>query len=132
MHAKSPDLLLCCAIVQQAPEAIIFADPGGVIRVWNQGAETMFGHVAAEAIGLNLDLIIPEHLRAAHWEAFHRAIAAGRTRSQGRVATTRSMHKDGSRLYVDLSFAVLIDEAGAAIGALAIGRPANATRSQQP
>ena len=90
----------------------------------------MFGHVAAEAIGLNLDLIIPEHLRAAHWEAFHRAIAAGRTRGEGRVATTRSTHKDGSRLYVDLSFTVLIDEAGAAIGALAIGRPAGGTRSR--
>ena len=130
MPPDSPDLLLYRAIVQQAPEAIIFADPGGAIRVWNRGAETMFGYVGAEAIGRNLDLIIPEHLRAAHWEAFHRAIAAGRTRGERRVATTRSMHKDGSRLYVDLSFTVLIDEAGAAIGALAIGRPAGATRSR--
>ena len=75
-----------------------FADRGGAIRVWNRGAETMFGHVAAEAIGRNHDMIIPEHVRAAHWEAFHRAMAAGRTRGEGRVATPRSMHTDGSRL----------------------------------
>lgn len=113
------------AIVEQAPEAIILADRDGAIRVWNRGAEALFGYGAAEAIGRSLDLIIPEHLRRPHWEGFHRAIAAGRTRSAaGHVTTTRSMHKDGSRLYVDLSFTVVTGAAGAVIGALAIGRRA--------
>ncbi len=130
--AGSVDPKICCAILEQVPEAIIFSDRDGSIRLWNRGAEAMFGYSAAEAIGVNLDLIIPEHLRKPHWDGFHRAIAAGRTRGEGRVVTTRSMHKDGSRLYVDLSFAVVTDASGTAIGALAVGRKAAPRQAAPP
>ena len=67
------DESLAAAIADAAPDAIIFADRGGVIRFWNRAAETVFGHAAADAVGRNLDLIIPERLRAAHWEGFDKA-----------------------------------------------------------
>lgn len=54
-------------LVEQAPDALIFADRDGVIRVWNRAAERTFGHRATEAIGQTLDIIIPESLREAHW-----------------------------------------------------------------
>jgi PAS domain S-box-containing protein len=50
----------------------------------------------------------------------------GQVRHDGRVLTTRSQHKYGSRLYVDLSFGLLKDEAGRVTGAFAIGRDATA------
>lgn len=114
------------AIVRQAPEAIIFADRDGAIRLWNGGAETVFGHTAGEALGQRLDIIIPERLQRAHWEGFHRAIDTGQPKYVNRVLTTRSMHKNGARLYVDLSFVLVRDEAGAIIGALAVGRDCTA------
>ena len=120
------NLTLFQAIVDQAPDAIIFADRDGAIRVWNRGAETVFGYAAAEALGNSLDLIIPERLRRAHWEGFRTAMDTGQTKYVGRVLTTRSAHKDGSRLYVDLSFGLLKDRAGAVTGALAIGRDCTA------
>jgi PAS domain-containing protein len=46
-------------LIAHAPDAIIFADCTGVIRLWNRAAETMFGHGAAEAIGQTLDFIVP-------------------------------------------------------------------------
>lgn len=110
------------AIVAQAPDAIIFADRLGVIRVWNHGAETIFGHTAAEALGNSLDLIIPEPLRRAHWEGFRRALDTGQTKYVNQVLTTRSFHKNGSKLYVDLSFGLVRDPGGVVAGALAIGR----------
>lgn len=119
------------AIVLQAPEAIILADRDGAIRVWNHGAEKIFGYAASEALGRNLDLIIPEHLRRAHWEGFDRAIAAGRTRHGGRAMTTRSMHKDGRKLYVELSFAVVTNDAGVVIGALGVGRDVTERRQAE-
>ena len=106
------------AIVEQAPNGIIFADREGLIRVWNRAAEAVFGYSAAEVLGTSLDVIVPERLRSAHWEGFHRAIETGRTRLSG-VTTTRSNHKDGSKLYVDLSFGLLKDRAGVVTGALA-------------
>jgi PAS domain S-box-containing protein len=116
----SPDL--CQAIVEQAPDAVIFADRAGSIQVWNRGAETVFGYSAAEVVGGSLDVIIPERLRRAHWEGFRRAIETGQTKYGNRVLTTRSVHKNGSKLYVDLSFALVKDQAGAVAGALAIAR----------
>jgi PAS domain S-box-containing protein len=110
------------SIVDQAPEAIVFADTGGVIRVWNAGAQALFGFDRAEAVGNSLDLIIPERFRRAHWDAFDKAIANGHTRLGSQDRTTRSLHKDGRKLYVDLSFGLVADAAGTVIGALAVGR----------
>ena len=51
-------------VVDQAPDAIIFADRQGMIHVWNKAAADLFGFSADEVIGRTLDLIIPEHLEA--------------------------------------------------------------------
>ena len=119
------------AIVEHAPEAIVFADAGGRIRLWNPGAERLFGYAAAEVIGERLDVIIPEPLRRAHWVGFDRAIASGRTRLDGKAMITRSMHKDGRKLYVDLSFALVVGSDGAVAGALAVGRDATSRREEE-
>jgi PAS domain S-box-containing protein len=109
-------------IVEQASEAVIFADRAGTIRLWNRGAEHLFGHSAAEALGANLDLIVGERFRAAHWQGFQHAIESGELRAADRVRVTRSQHKDGRKLYVELSFGLARDGAGAVVGAFAIGR----------
>ena len=115
------------AIVEQAAEAIVLADCDGTIRIWNRSAERLFGYPAEEALGKNLDLIIPERFRAAHWAGFGRAIDAGETRYAGRVMRTRSVHKDGHKLYVDLSFGVVRGRDGAVAGAFAVGRESPAS-----
>lgn len=71
---------LAHAMIEQAADAIIFADVHGVIQVWNRAAVLTFGFEATEALGQSLDLIIPEHLRAAHWAGFHRAMESGKNR----------------------------------------------------
>ena len=107
-------------------EAVIFADRGGSIRYWGGGAESVFGHSAADALGQSLDLIIPERFRPAHWQAYDGAIESGRTKYEGRTLTTRSVRKDGSKWFVDLSFELVKDARDAVLGALAIGRDCTA------
>lgn len=123
---ENAKLKLFQAIVEQAPDAIIFADRDGSIRVWNRRAEAVFGYPAAEVLGNTLDMIIPERLRRAHWEAFRRAIDTGQTKYEDRVLTTRSVHKEGRKLYVDMSFGLVSDKAGAVLGALAVARDCTA------
>lgn len=113
-------------IVEAATEAVIFADGNNVIRMWNRGAEALFGFSADEAIGQSLDIIIPERFRAAHNAGLARAMASGQVRLAGRVMTTRSQHKDGRKLYVDLSFGLVKDDGGVPLGAFAIGRDVTA------
>jgi PAS domain S-box-containing protein len=110
------------AIVAQAPVALIVADKQGTITVWNRACEALFGYTAAEALGQSLDLIIPEHLRAAHWAGFDKSLATGATQYAGRVMTTRATHKDGRKVYVDFSFELLKESDGTIAGAMAVGR----------
>ena len=110
------------AIVEASSDAVIFADREGIIRLWNRGAELIFGYPAADAVGQSLDLIIPERFRRTHWDAFDRSIETGRTTHTDRVLTTRASHKSGKKLYVDLSFGLARDANGAILGAFAIGR----------
>jgi len=119
---NSSDHDLSEALVQCAADAIIFADREGLIRLWNPGAEAIFGYAADEVIGQSLDLIIPEGLRRAHWDGYDRALASGHTLHGRRALPTRSMRKNGDTLYVELSFSVVKDAQDAVIGAMAIGR----------
>ena len=114
------------ATTEPGPDAVIFADREGVIRYWGGAAEAVFGHGAAEALGNSLDLIIPERFRQAHWRAYDRALESGQTKYDNRVLTTRSMKKDGTTLYVDLTFKLVKDERDAVLGALATGRDCTA------
>ena len=126
-HRFAPEnMSLFRAIVEQADDAIIFADRGEVIRLWNRGAEILFGYCAAEVVGRHLDVIVPERFRHAHSEGFGKAMLSGQTKYGGRVMTTRSTHKSGSSLYVDLRFGLLKDDAGQVTGAFAIGRDCTA------
>ncbi|MFJ7566083.1 PAS domain-containing protein [Herminiimonas sp. NPDC097707] len=122
MQTNNVDLALSKAIVDQAPDAIIFADTGGLIRVWNSGAERIFGHAAADVIGGPLDIIIPERMLAAHNKGFDHAVSTGEMKYVNKVLTTRSMHKDGSQIYIDMSFGVVHDPDGKILGALAVAR----------
>lgn len=110
------------ALVEQLPVSVILADREGLIRVWNRASEAIFGFTAKEVLGRSLDVIIPEHLRQAHWDGYNRSLASGQTKYSGRVMTTRAVHKDGRKLYVDFSFAMLKDASGAVVGAMATGR----------
>lgn len=109
-------------ILEQTAEAVIYANRQGVIERWNAAAAAMFGYAATEALGQNLDLMIPEHLRKAHWRGFDAAMANGKTRLGGRPTLTRGLHKSGQKLYVEMSFALVIDDAGLTQGSVAVAR----------
>lgn len=113
-------------ILRSMPEALIFSDLDGIIRLWNPGAETVFGFTAAESIGQSLDLIIPERLRKAHWDGFNQAIARGGIKPGRTSMITRSLHKSGTDIYVDMSFEMVKNQAGQMLGSMAVARDATA------
>lgn len=109
-------------IIEQGADALIYADRQGRIRRWNPAATQLFGFPPEQALGASLDLIIPEHLRAAHWAGFEAAMDSGELRLQGRPTLTRGLHQSGRRLYVEMSFALVRDAHGRAIGSVAMAR----------
>ncbi|MDT5197749.1 MAG: hypothetical protein QOH20_4503 [Mycobacterium sp.] len=119
------------AVVTASAEAIVVADPDGVIRLWNDGAARMFGYSAAEAAGQTLDLIIPEKLRARHTKGYRETMATGVTRYGDTLLSVPATHRDGHRLSIEFSVALLRDEAGEIVGISAIMREVTERRNAE-
>jgi PAS domain S-box-containing protein len=102
--------------------AIIVADTAGIIRYWSAGAEALFGHAAAAAIGQSLDLVVPEAYRGRHWAGFRAAMASGKVEPDN-VASIPVHKRDGAVERFAGRLLVLTDAWGAATGAVAIFAP---------
>jgi len=116
------DTSLDARILEDLADALICADRSGTITRWNRASTALFGFSAQETLGQNLELIIPEHLRAAHWKGFDAAIASGTMKLQGRPTLTRALHKSGRKLYIEMTFALVKDGNGEVAGAAAMAR----------
>lgn len=119
-------------IVAESQDAIIYADREGVIRVWNAGAEAMFGHPASKAIGETLDMIIPENLRARHWEGYDRVMDGGEPKyGPGELLSVPGIHADGSRISLEFSVGMLRDGDGRVAGIAAVLRDVTKRRQAE-
>jgi PAS domain S-box-containing protein len=119
------------ALIAHAPDAILFVDCTGVIRLWNWRAETLFGYSAEEAVGHTLDLIVPEPMRAAHWAGFSRAVQQGHFTKDTVLQTSWALTKDGRRIAVELSAAIIRSTSGQVQGIMAIGRDVTERRAHE-
>jgi PAS domain S-box-containing protein len=117
-----PGFTLYQLIVTEAPIGIIFANRDGIIELWNPAAEAVFGYNSEEAVGQSLNLIIPKDLREAHWKGYRAAMASGQTKYNGQLLATRSRHKDGRKIYVELAFGVIKDGSRQVLGGFAVAR----------
>ena len=101
------------AILATAADAVVAADRDGVIRLWNPGAERIFGHRADEALGRSLDLVIPEPLRARHWEGFRRVMATGESHyGEGDLLSVPGIRKECKRISLESTVGPLKDDQG--------------------
>lgn len=112
-HEASFDRSVLAGVVDAAPDGVIVVDRGGTVRYWNGGAERIFGFPAEEAVGANLDLIIPERLRARHWEAFAAAVASGTSRyGADDLLSVPALRADGQRISIEFTVALISGESG--------------------
>jgi PAS domain S-box-containing protein len=118
-------------ILDQLPDAVVYADPRGTIVLWNRAAEALFGFGRDEVVGRNLDVMIPERFRRAHWEGYERAVAAGRVAREGEVRLTRALHKDGRKLYATVTFGLVLGADGRVLGVVSTARAAPAPERPQ-
>src|SRR5690348_639056 len=110
-------------LVSEAPDAIIYSDGDGLIRLWNKGAERIFGFSKADAIGHSLDIIIPENLRKRHWDGYAETMRTGRTRyGDGDVLAVPALRKDGTRISIEFTILPFHDKDGRMAGIAAILR----------
>jgi len=94
-------------LVNAIGDAIVVCDASGAIILWNPGAERIFGFTEQEALGQSLDLIIPERLRKRHWDGYHKSMETGETRYGNDLLKVPAVHKDGRKLSIAFTVAML-------------------------
>ena len=115
------------ALLQTSSDAIVVSDAEGRIVFWNPGAACIFGFDPVEAVDQSLDLIIPEKLRARHWQGYRHVMATGHSRyGEGELLSVPALTKDGRRISVEFTIVMLRDEDGTAAGMASIMRDSTA------
>jgi len=106
------------AIVECSDDAIIGKTLQGIITSWNGGAERIFGHTEAEAMGKPLLMLLPPE-RAAEEEKILERISRGE-----RIPSFESVRirKGGTPIDVSITISPVIDPEGKILGASKIAR----------
>jgi PAS domain S-box-containing protein len=113
-----PAAAYLAAIVDSSDDAIVSKTLEGVITSWNKSAERMFGYSAAEAVGRNITLVIPQERLDEEREVLLRLSRGERIEH---FETVRR-RKDGSAIHVSLTVSPIKDDSGRIIGASKVAR----------
>ena len=106
------------AAVEQASYPIITKTLDGTITAWNPAAERLYRYTSAEAIGNNIDIIIPPDRRDEHSAMLEKSLADQPVEN---VETVRAA-KGGRRIDVALSIRPVKSPSGEVVGVAKITR----------
>jgi len=90
-------------VVRDSNDAIILVDRDGRIIAWNHGAEQMYGYPERDAIGRDIQCIIPEKDRSKHRDTMERVWRGEDIRSQ----TARRITRDSRILDIWLTASLI-------------------------
>ncbi|MBH0164181.1 EAL domain-containing protein [Fictibacillus sp. 7GRE50] len=93
------------SVIESANDSIILSDRTGTIISWNKGAELIFGFNEKEALGKNLQIIIPDKFKVAHQQGMERYLLSGEPKVIGNTVELEGLRKDGSEFPIELSLA---------------------------
>ncbi|HEV7397002.1 MAG TPA: PAS domain S-box protein [Pyrinomonadaceae bacterium] len=118
---------LLASIVESSDDAIISKSLDGTIQSWNAGAERLFGHVAEQAIGKHISIVIPPE-RIAEEDDIIASLKAGKRIEHFETERLRS---DGKLIKVSLTISPVKDDAGNVTGASKIVRDITLQRESE-
>ena len=106
------------AVMEGMPDAIVGRDLEGTITSWNDGARRIFGYTEEEALGRNIEMLVPEDRRG-DLERHHRDAADG---SWTEPVDTVRVRKDGRQVDVSINFSCVRDDGGDVVEIAGIAR----------
>ena len=88
-------------MIEQASEAVLFADANEIIKIWNKKAELVFGYTSEEAISRPLAIIIPDRFLSRHQDGYKGVMKTGVTVYDDEVLSVPAKRKDGSTISIE-------------------------------
>src|SRR4029078_8808611 len=129
-HERDRQLMtarLLAAIVESSDDAIISKSLDGIIQSWNAGAERLFGHPAAAAVGRHISLVFPPD-RIAEEDEIIASLKAGRRIEH---FVTERVRNDGRRIWVSLTISRIREDEAKVVGASKIVRDVTRQREAE-
>lgn len=90
-------------ILDTVVDGIVTIDENGSIASYNSAAERIFGHTAKDAIGQNINFLIPEHYHQQHDQHMKNHTNKESSRIFGMNREVTGLRKDGSTFPMDLA-----------------------------
>jgi len=103
------------AVLKASPEAIMTLNPDGIVTMWNEAAERVFGWTGKEVIG-KFNPMVPEN-KLEEFRTLREKVLKGESFSGKEV---RRKRKDGSLIDISISTAPLTDKRGKITGIVAM------------
>jgi PAS domain S-box-containing protein len=91
------------SVTESAIDAIISADHTGQIISWNKAATNILGYTEEEAVGQQLELIIPERFHEAHNTGMKRFTETGEAHVIGTTVELAACTRSGEEVPIELS-----------------------------
>lgn len=85
-----------------APDGVLWVEKSGLILMVNPAMEALSGYNAMELVGQNVDIFLPEHLRARHAQSMRDSFMSPHPRAMG-LMDINLLRRDGQLMPVDIS-----------------------------
>ncbi|MGQ0676684.1 MAG: PAS domain S-box protein [Rhodospirillales bacterium] len=97
-------------ILDTMVDALVAIDQNGRIEAFNKAAEAIFGYAAAEVIGRNVGMLMPEPMRDQHAEHVQRYLKTGEAHILGQRREVVGRRKDGGVFALELGVSEITTE----------------------
>jgi PAS domain S-box-containing protein len=92
-------------LFERVRDAVIVAETTGKILLWNPAATEIFGYSSAEALEMNVEVLVPDHLKELHQAGLsrYRKTGHGRYIDSAELLELPARRKDGTQLWIEMS-----------------------------
>lgn len=89
-------------IIESSLDGIVTINDKGIIETFNKAASDLFGYTKVEAIGQNVNILVPSPHHEKHDEYIENYMRTGIAKAIGRTAELYAQRKDGSKFLASL------------------------------